>query len=50
MSDNYDVVLHLTEEEYMRAELVANLGIAYGFFGEESTEEVIKRILYDRPN
>jgi hypothetical protein len=44
MSDDYTVMLNLTEEEYARAELVAHLVSAYGFFGEESTEEVIKRI------
>ena len=44
MSDDYKVELNLTHKEYGRAELVTHIGIAYGFFGVESTDQVIKRI------
>ena len=44
MSDAYKVELNLTHKEYGRVELVAHLGVAYGFFGGESTDDVIKRI------
>lgn len=43
-SDLHVVELQLNQEEYTRAEFVANLGGAFGIFGDESTEEVIKRI------
>jgi hypothetical protein len=43
-SDSHVVELQLNQEEYTRAEFVANLGGAFGIFGDESTEEVIKRI------
>jgi hypothetical protein len=40
MSDGYKIELNLTHKEYGRAELVTHLGIAYGFFGVESTDDV----------
>ena len=43
-SDFHVVEHQLNQEEYRRAEVVANLGGAFGIFGDESTEEVIKRI------
>ena len=42
-SDFHVVELQLNQEEYTRAEFVANLGAAFGIFGVESAEELVKK-------
>jgi hypothetical protein len=47
MADNYNIELNLTEEEYVRAELVANIGSACGLFDDDdSIEAVIQRMFF----